>query len=283
MRSIGTKLANLPKGGVEAAEHVVQRGRQPVQFIAGPAGFQTLIEVLGADAPGGLGHAVHRPQRPLSQDPSAPPGEQQRQRKQRRHDQEKTAACHGDALQRHAHLNQAGDATGFTHGLRQHAHGIRSQPLQRLKGVQTRSGAIQGVGAQRHPAGARGSFPGLAVAPGMAPFDVSIPGRKPEKSPKDGLHIRRDGGRAPPRGLLCQGQGHPLQRAIEVAREAIAQEPIGRAAQQEDRDGQQAGVPQGKAGANGTQRHDSVRFQDIADASHGVEQFGLSTAIDLFT
>ena len=68
----------------------------------------------------------------------------------------------------------------------------------------------------------------------------------------------RDIGRAAARLLLEPGAID--DNAIEVAGEAIAQEPIGRAAQQEDRDGQQAGVPQRKAGANGTQRHDSVRF-----------------------
>ena len=50
----------------------------------------------------------------------------------------------------------------------------------------------------------------------MAPFGIASPGREPEKSSKDGLNIRRDGGSALANRLRRQGQGYPLQGTIEL-------------------------------------------------------------------
>ena len=178
-----------------------------------------------------------------------------------------------DALQRHPHLNQAGDAATLVHGPGSgRAPDMALTPPQwSRRSVHPRGGPIMyGVRAQRQPSSARGSdsCEALDRSKRMAPFHVTIPGRKPEEAPKDRLNIRWDGrrrlflGKAAPR----QCQRHPLQghdRCHATGYSPIAHRPCRR--ESEDRNGQEAGIPQGETSADGTRAHSSLRLQYIAD------------------
>ena len=70
MGGVSAELAHLTKGDIQATKHIVQRRCEPIQLIASTGRVHTLVEMLGTDAPGRLGHLVHRPQGTSCQEPS---------------------------------------------------------------------------------------------------------------------------------------------------------------------------------------------------------------------
>jgi hypothetical protein len=86
-------LANLTKGDIQATKHIVQGRCEPIQLIASTSRAHTLVEMLGTDAPGRLGHLVHRPQGASCQEPSTTASQQHGQGQYGGHDEEKAVTC----------------------------------------------------------------------------------------------------------------------------------------------------------------------------------------------
>jgi hypothetical protein len=101
---IRREAAHLGKGRLQPGQHLVQRAGQPAQLIVHLRTLETFRQMLGLDPPGRHGHLVHGSQSTPRQDPAPGPGQYQRQGNQGGQRPQEVLASHGEALQRHAHL-----------------------------------------------------------------------------------------------------------------------------------------------------------------------------------
>ena len=257
---VGAKLANLMKGGVQASEHLVESFRQPVQLIAGAGFLQTLGEVFCTDTTGGLRHPVHRPECPTREYPPTPTCQHEDEGEHRPHGQEEAAARDVQVLLRHPDLDQADDTARLDHRHGQYPDRIRPHALHRLESRKPCRGVLEHLRTQRQPPRAGTRPPRIPAPEGIKHLEMAVQPGKTEKTPEDLVNV---GGREcgePLRGLFGQCLGDAIQRGIHVMREAIDQEPIRRAPQEEEGHGQETGVPKGEACPDGPNGHDHSPF-----------------------
>src|SRR5207253_411620 len=76
--------------------------------------------------------------------------------------------------------------------------------------------------------------------------------------------------------------GDRLQRRINVVHQARLYKPIRHAAEEENGDRQQTGVPEGQAGPNRPWTHGSLHFEHVTYPAYRVQQLQLPAGVDFF-